>query len=193
MVNLGDTRHLAMISLMTSGGSPTICKELAGHADIDISSHYYTNFSKFVECVTLNRFRSSKGGDAEIAGMQKYALSIPGNAHRVGDGYCGALSVKDGDVRECLKVADANGRIGECPCCAHYYPDDQGLRLKLFDTDDGKEQVDLDSLHLIRMIELVRKGIGYSEDISSALLRLQCSCDRYGKSLWAKFERVEVS
>jgi len=30
-INLGDTRHLAMISLIASGGSPVICKELAGH------------------------------------------------------------------------------------------------------------------------------------------------------------------
>lgn len=33
-VRLGDTRHIAMASLIISGGSPTICKELAGHSDI---------------------------------------------------------------------------------------------------------------------------------------------------------------
>jgi len=192
-VNLGDTRHLAMISLICSGGSPTICMELAGHADIVASSHYYTNFSKFVECVTINRFRASKGGDAEIAGIAKYTIARSAGAHRVDGGYCAAQSVKDGDVRECLKVMDGKGRIGECPCCAHYYPDNQGLRMELFDTDNGKDQLDLDSRHLIRMIELVRKGIGYSEDIGSALLRLQRSCDRYGKCLWEKYERGDVS
>jgi len=191
-VNLGDTRHLAMISLISSGGSPTICRELAGHADINTSSHYYTNFSKFVECVTINRFRASKGGEAEIAGIARYALSRPAGAHRVDGGYCTAPSVKYADVGECLKVMDDNGRIGECTCCGHYYPDIQGLRMELVNADKGKEQVDSDSKHLIRMIELVRKGIGYSEDIGSAILRLQRSCDRYGKCLWEKYERVEI-
>jgi len=37
-VNLGDTRHLAMISLILSGGSPVVCRELAGHESIDISA-----------------------------------------------------------------------------------------------------------------------------------------------------------
>ena len=192
MVNLGDTRHLAMISLISSGGSPTICKELAGHVDIGTSSHYYSNLSKFVECVTINRFRASKGGGAEIAGVAKYAISSPVGAHRIDGGYCAALSVKDGNISECLKVMDGKGRIGECSCCAHYYPDIQGLRMELFDEDDGKNQVDLDSRYLIRMIELVRKGIGYNEDIGSALLRLQRSCDRYGKCLWEKYERGDV-
>ena len=193
MVNLGDTRHLAMISLISSGGSPTICRELAGHADIGTSSHYYANFSKFVECVTINRFRASKGGEAGIAGNAKYTITRPAGAHRVDGGYCAALSVKGGDVSECLKVMDSSGRIGECSCCAHYYPDIQGLRMELHNTENGKEQVDLDSRNLIRMIELVRKGIGYSEDIGSALLRLQRSCDRYGKCLWEKYERGEIS
>lgn len=192
-INLGDTRHLAMISLISSGGSPTICKELAGHADIGTSSHYYTNFSKFVECVTINRFRTAKGGEAKIDGIAKYTTARPPGVHRVDGGYCAALSVKDGDVSECLKVMDGKGRIGECSYCIHYYPDIQGLRMELLDADNCKEQVDLDSRHLIRMIELVRKGIGYSEDIGSALLRLQRSCDRYGKCLWEKYERGDVS
>ena len=102
------------------------------------------------------------------------------------------MSVKSGDVGECLKVMDGNGRIGECTCCGHYYPDIQGLRMELVNADKGKEQVDSDSKHLIRMIELVRKGIGYSEDIGSAILRLQRSCDRYGKCLWEKYERGEI-
>ena len=173
--------------------SLSVTKELAGHADIGASSHYYTNFSKFVECVTINRFRASKGGEAEIAGIAKYTISRPAGAHRVDGGYCAALSVKNGDVGECLKVMDDKGRIGECSCCAHYYPDIQGLRMELFNTDKGKGQVDLDSRHLIRMIELVRKGIGHSEDIGSALLRLQRSCDRYGKCLWEKYEREDIS
>ena len=42
-IRFGDTRHLAMANLILAGGSPVICRELAGHSDIGISSHYYSN------------------------------------------------------------------------------------------------------------------------------------------------------
>jgi len=38
-IRFGDTRHIAMASLIITGGSPVICKELAEHSDIDINSH----------------------------------------------------------------------------------------------------------------------------------------------------------
>ena len=61
-IRLGDTRHLAMISLIISGGSPVICKELAGHEDVNISSHYYSNISKLVECATYEMIKSRVPG-----------------------------------------------------------------------------------------------------------------------------------
>lgn len=48
-IHIGDTRHLAMINLILSGGSPAICRELAGHESIDISSNYYANLSSIIE------------------------------------------------------------------------------------------------------------------------------------------------
>jgi hypothetical protein len=59
--------------------------------------------------------------------------------------------------------------------------------LEFYDEKVGKEQVDADSRHLIRMIELVRKGLGHEEDIGSALIRLQRSGRHYGKCLWEKY------
>lgn len=35
----------------------------------------------------------------------------------------------------------------------------------------------------MQMIELVRKSLGYEEDIDQALLRIRSSGDRYGKLL----------
>jgi hypothetical protein len=69
----------------------------------------------------------------------------------------------------------------------HYLPDDPGIKFGFYDDKASKEQVDADSRLLIRMIELVRKGIGYPDDIGSALLRLQCSGDRYSKCLLGKY------
>jgi hypothetical protein len=186
-IHLGDTRHLAMTNLIISGGSPVICRELAGHADIDVSAHYYANISTLVECVTLERYRRSKGDAANLYGASGYPLSKPPNMCSATDGRCDSKLMQSGDVGDCLKVFDADGHIGECRHCEHYWPDDQGVRLEFFDEKAGKDRVDADSRYLIRMIELVRKGLGHEEDIGSALLRLQRSGNHYGKCLWEKY------
>ena len=191
-INLGDTRHLAMISLIISGGSPTICKELAGHSDIGVSSHYYSNISTIVERTAIDRFRKSKGGSAEFAGETRYPLTRPGNMVRLADGWCDSEILKAGEVGDCMKVVDKHGRIGECSSCGHYWSDTPGMRLLFFDTNYGKQRVDLDSAFLMRMIELARKGIGYEEDITAALLRLQRSCNHYGDCLTMKYLNAEM-
>jgi hypothetical protein len=186
-IHLGDTRHLAMTNLIISGGSPVICRELAGHSDVDVSAHYYANISNLVECVTIERYRKSKGATANIVGSARYPLSKPPDASRLEHGWCGSELMRDEDIGDCLKVLDGDGHIGECGHCEHYWPDDQGIRLEFYDERAGKDRVDADSRHLIRMIELVRKGLGHEEDIGSALLRLQRSGRHYGKCLWEKY------
>ena len=187
MINLGDTRHIAMVNLIISGGSPMICKELAGHSDIDISSHYYSNISNLVECVTLERYRKAKSGSSSVTGTAKFPLTISPDWYRLPEGWCSALSVKEGDISECLKVTTNQGEIGNCVFCEHYHSDNPGIRIAFFDEHSGKHKVDEDSQYLIKMIELVRKEIGYTEDIGTALLRLQHSSDHYSKCLLGKY------
>ena len=186
-IRLGDTRHLAMISLIISGGSPMICRELAGHADINISSGYYANISTFVECATLERFRRSKGGTAEFNGANRYPTVRPTNIRRVSGGNCDAPSIGNGDVSECIKVISSDGRIGDCESCRHFWPDTPGVQFQFRDAGVNKNLVDMDSQHLIRMIELVRRGLGYPEDIGAAILRLQHSCHRLSDCLTEKY------
>ena len=192
-INLGDTRHLAMANLIISGGSPTICKELAGHANIEISSHYYANISNLVECVTIGQLRKTKGGSAELSGGSCYPLTRPDNMVRLGDGWCDSEQMKNGEVNDCMKIVDDHGRIGECSGCGHFWPDTPGMRLQFFNGKDGKQRVDLDSAFLVRMIELVRRGIGCEEDITSALLRLQQSCNHLSDCLTMKYLNAEVT
>ena len=82
IINLGDTRHLAMINLMLSGGSPVICRELAGHEDIDISSNYYSNLSTIVESAVYEYCHS--GDQAAIFdGNLYFPVRMPENKVRV--------------------------------------------------------------------------------------------------------------
>lgn len=182
---LGDTRHLAMISLILSGGSPVICKELAGHEDIDISSNYYANLSSVIES-TVYECCCSDGQGAVIDGGLSFPLSLPSDKVRIQDGWCGFTAAAHGDVSQCKKNYGRYGRIGDCISCAHFYPDKKGLRMKI--VNERKEAVDSSSEFLIRMIELVRRGNGMEEDISAALARLQNDGRKYAEALRRKYQ-----
>lgn len=179
-IHVGDTRHLAMINLILSGGSPVICRELAGHESIDISSNYYANLSSVVESVIYDKYHGWTG-EVSLDGALHFPLSLPENRIRVVDGWCDILEVEKGDITECLKSYGTGGRIGDCRNCGHFYPDTPGLRLEI--EKHYKKTVDEDGQYLMQMIELVRKGLGYQEDIGAAMLRLQGSAFRYGVAL----------
>lgn len=182
-IHLGDTRHLAMISLILSGGSPVICRELAGHEDIEISSGYYSNISTVVESAV---YETCKGYSEKSFwnGNLQYSVDLPKARFWVCDGWCDELKVQEGDIGECIKSYSETVGLGDCRNCQHYYPDSPVITAEL--TKEYKKAVDEDGQYLMQMIELVRKGLGYTEDIYQALLRIQNSSWKYGKLLWDK-------
>ena len=182
-IHAGDTRHLAMISLILSGGSPVICRELAGHESVDISAHYYSNLSTIIESAVYEHYHGWTS-DSLLTGFLRFPTTLPSERIRVNRGWCDVPAVERGDISECLKCYDRSGRIGDCANCTHFYPDSPGLRLEL--ERSRKKAVDEDGEYLMRMIELVRKGLGLQEDIEAALLRLQNSGYRYGALLSEK-------
>lgn len=186
LINLGDTRHIAMINLIISGGSPTICKELAGHSNINISSHYYSNISNFIECATYEAYKKSISNSATL---QKHrSQTRKANAVKLDDGYCDSDKYRSGSIEDCIKYLGSDGRIGFCPECPHFIDGKHGMYVVFDSLSQRKKRVDEDSKHLIEAIDKVRRGIGYNEDIQSALLRLQHSSTWYSKCLQTDLE-----
>lgn len=182
-INLGDTRHLAMISLIVSGGSPVICRELAGHEDINVSSHYYTNISRFIECATYEIYKRQKGVRAYMLERQKF---YAGESIPVDGGRCGSAAYIAGDIADCVRSIGPEGELGHCLSCPHFSDEKSGRYLLFSDPAERKKRVDEDSKYLMRVLEMVRKGKGCNEDIQSALLRLQHSSSRYSRCLYEK-------
>jgi hypothetical protein len=182
-INLGDTRHLAMISLIVSGGSPVICKELAGHEDINVSSHYYTNISRFVECATYEIYRKQRGGRVDMLEHRKPCAheSVPVNG-----GRCGSAVYIAGDITDCVRSIGPDVELGHCLSCQYFIDDKSGRYLLFSNPAERRKQVDEDSKYLMRVLEMVRKGKGCNEDIQSALLRLQHSSSTYSRCLYEK-------
>lgn len=179
-IHLGDTRHIAMMNLVISGGSPSVCMELAGHGDIDTSSHYYANMAGLVECATYEMYRKGrKGPMAAIKGSRKYSVTPVRERTRIKDGWCCSDARRERRVDDCIMAVSPAGEIGDCKSCQHFRADRQGVELDFYDPVRGKETVDADSWFLMHMVEAVRQGIGRQEDIRSAMLRLQQSCGHY--------------
>ncbi len=187
-IRLGDTRHLAMISLILSGGSPLICKELAGHNDINISSHYYSNISSFIECATFEAHRKSRAWRADLIERKMPARKDITPSIAVEGGFCDSIVYGRGEIYDCIKIIGADGELGNCRYCPHFIDGKSGVRLVYANPHEQKERVDSDSEYLLQTIEAVRRGIGLPEDIRSALLRLQQSGVWYGRCLQNELE-----
>lgn len=189
-INLGDTRHIAMMNLIISGGSPSMCMELAGHEDINISSHYYANMSNLVECATYELYRrKEKTDEVQVKGERTYSLEPVQDMVRMEGGWCASPLIRQGDVSDCIRAVGDGGELGDCLSCRYFRPDMQGVSASFYDKEKGKRKVDADSWFLMQMMESVRKGIGCREDILGAMLRLQSSCVHYRECILSGLEK----
>ena len=191
-LHLGDTRHLALISLIISGGSPIICRELADHESIEISSHYYTNTSRIIESASYF-FTRNRGKNCFLASAP-FKLPQPGSAlHPVPGGSCDAPEVLAGDISECMKNAMPGAHCGDCIGCTHYYPDKDHLHRVV---RQCRDQVDSDSAFLITILDQARKGLGMQDTIEAAFAKVQASSRRYFSVMTkggTEYERKEVN
>ena len=187
-VNLGDTRHLAMISLIASGGSPVICKELAGHEDVNISAHYYSNISKFVECATYEMYKKHKGVSVDMF-EHKTTLCVSETVPVTG-GRCDSAAYIAGNISDCIRAVGSDSELGHCISCPHFIDGKSGRYLLFSDSGERKKQVDEDSKYLMRVLDMVRRGKGCDEDIQSALLKLQHSSSVYSRCLFSHMEGI---
>ncbi len=76
-LQLGDTRHLAIINLVLLGRNPYTIKELAGHNNINSFEHYAYHMEKYVESKTILL--------AEDIRQQLYNLSNGKHAIKIGN------------------------------------------------------------------------------------------------------------
>lgn len=191
-VHLGDTRHISMMNLIISGGSPRLCMELAGHTNIGMSSHYYSNMTELVKCSTYELYRKNrKGTSAAIHGSSIYSLSPLEGLTEIPGGWCSSQKRRVKDVDDCLKAMNAIGEIGDCKSCRFFRRDRQGMYLDFYDTEQGRQKAEADSWFLMHMMEAARQGIGCKESISRAILRLQHSCSHYSECLWRQYEEAD--
>lgn len=176
-IRLGDTRHLAMISLVLAGNSPEICKELARHANITDSAHYFTNMRTFLDSAVMYFVRQS---NTQPVFFGLNTVPVMGEAEkrsRVSGGYCDVEDIASKTEAYCLRHYSPGMGIGNCSDCPHYIPDDPGVRYT------AKEQAH-NGMHehfklLIDQIDLFARLNTDSAGVMSALNRFRASAHRY--------------
>lgn len=183
-IRLGDTRHIAMISLAISGSNPTICKELAGHESIEMSSHYYTNLTEFLDVLGYERYRANK-----VKMSEAYGVHI-NTGHPVERGYCQCELVWGGNYAECSRAVNSNGMPGECSVCKWYAPRLESLNIKLpalcnrdgyGDMPKCRASLELEQTCTLlkQAIDQLRQGMGNADTVSCMLDKLAAQCQQY--------------
>ena len=189
-IPLGDTRHIAMINLIFSGGNPLVCKELARHASVNISSSYYNNIRTFLEALFLLGVKNRNPNYA-IANKSSVFMK-PDMPELIGQGRCASEKVKAHDYSECMNAINLYGHTLECKNCKHYIMPRGGtshdLKQAISDVEDKDRRLRDSFEFLLFTIDSVREGLGYKTDIRSALMTINSTMLEYKDAFTRKYE-----
>ena len=189
-LHLGDTRHLSLINIMAEGGTPVIAMLLAGHDNIEMSAHYYSNITNLIECRTYRQYRLVTKGDVsyQLSLTRKLPTKDMENVQLSDGGKCYSGKYKSGEIDDCMKCSGPSGEIGYCPSCSFYRKKGRDY----FSIDDKyKRHIKDDCKSLTEAIRLVRIGKGSVEDIGETILKLQNSSYSYQEYHKEKIAEIE--
>lgn len=172
-INLGDTRHIAMINAVAEGVSFEIIAEMAGHDSISMSAHYFSNMSTYIECRTYAHYINSLSDEGRyVLGSNFYpSAEIDGYVPVENGGRCYSNFFAKGNMSDCIKACGDNGEIGYCKGCRYYRNSD--FEYFLDNNDLYRNKIDEDMNYLKNLISLVRRGKGNNEDIKCAMLKFK--------------------
>ncbi len=169
----GCSRHLAMIGLIMAGGSPDVCRVLAGHETVDQASWYFGNLYNILQGAIMRIASQSRLFEPL---QSPYRILPEGTPfHNVTGGRCTAMEVPEGDVSPCLQFYKTGRRPDLCSGCPHFYPYKEKQVLMGYDRNDttgpGVE-------FLFDLIEELRSHLGKKETLRDAMNRMKSESAR---------------
>lgn len=189
-IHPGDTRHIALINLMQSGGTPHLSMLLAGHTSMDMASHYYSNLMTFIKCKTYRQYRRYLGQNTTYRLSTFQApLSAKGygeHGMKLSSGRCASPRYRDHDYTDCLNSCSENGEIGHCPSCIYYMNDTDASAESIY-----KSNLKADCECLAETVKLVRQHKGYPEEVAEILNRLHGTAASFEEFLMYKKQKEE--
>lgn len=156
-----------------------IAMMLAGHNNIEMSAHYYSNITTLIECKTYKQYRKVLKGNVTYNISPKVTLPLDVKDFVLLDdkGKCYSSNFLSGDYSDCKRVSGPDGEIGYCPNCIYYRRD----RNSDFFKGDNiyKRRIEDDCKYLAEITKQVRTQKGSQEDILQVMLKLQNSSFAY--------------
>lgn len=171
-ITLGDTRHLALISLSATTRDPIICQELAGHVNADMQTHYSTNRKNFLDALGYMRVREMHGPLPSNNALITSDILVNG-----GRGYCTNTAIRNGDYTKCSHAVDAYGMAGNCDVCENFLPNNR-IAAIAHKANTEKEHEAICKLYC-KILEQLRQGLGNHETLVSILDRLAAAEQQY--------------
>ena len=184
-MHLGDTRHLALINIIAEGSSPLVASILAGHDDLNMTAHYYSNITQYIECKTYRLFQrfSQKGelsyslNETQVPQVKDFVIFE--------DGRCYSPKTISGSFEDCEKAAGPSGEIGYCRSCRHHKPESM---LSAQPAEIYKNRIKNECKNLEEIVRRVREHNGENETIIQVLMRLRAQEYSYQQFLEEKME-----
>ena len=189
-INLGDTRHIAMINMSLSDFNPVLIKDFVNHGDINTTYHYSQNIEKVVKCMTYMKYqqlRKRKTNSANIEMNNGFSsisvlsmMDEDSKFKEVDNGRCYSIKFLKGDISDCLT---SGFEIGDCSSCDYFvqhtnYTDEQ-INKK---TETLENALKREGFFFANALRKYSKDSNDAE-FKKALLRLQTSASQYQSQL----------
>lgn len=161
-LQLGDTRHLAIINLVLQGANPLTIKEMAGHRDINSHIHYASHTEEFIEsktCVLMDTIRD------EFVRLDKSRVPMFKATSRRNEKLNKIMVTKESSSEEFIEINNGickrykgckelfpNLCLGECKTCNDFIEDLNSISNK--DIEDTLKRIKKDIHEQLGIIKL---------------------------------------
>ena len=188
-VTAGDARPIAMANLYYQDFGGDICRQLAGHVNLNTSAHYYTNIANTIEASSIIQVQKliNNGRFDDKYAVNDHVLSEKTCSDD--DEYCTSPRHprKTGNIEDCL----ANRCISDCVGCRFFEPPKEYLDAEMQKRQDKLDEAskalldcisgntikakveDLDYLYLGAHTALTRYGIACNVKTKETAIRWQ--------------------
>lgn len=187
-INLGDTRHFAMINMILNDFSPLLVKDFAGHSDVDMSYHYFGNISEIVKCISYMKYKELTNfntenmivsrnvgitGDMIMASLEREDV----DGVEVDEGLCFSKKFKVGNIEDCQKV-------GSCRLCKH-------LNRTIRETKEERkrylkqkeDEIRREGELLGEILSSYKDNVKCEKDLKESMLKIQSKSTQYLKDI----------
>ncbi|EOP12920.1 hypothetical protein [Bacillus cereus] len=192
-IQLGDTRHFALINMILNGVNPILVKDFAGHGSVNQSYHYFGHIDQFVKCISYDKFqefRKTVISDEEVSFNQEITL---GNIQLqlnqknqpfkdVDGGKCFSPKFLENDITDCIKQTTTD-IIGDCFNCDFFVSHNKEYKEVLNTRKaDLEKKMNDDGNFLLKVIRNYKYTFKDEEVMTRTLLNIQQKANEYLKT-----------